>query len=143
MESIERSRATIYSVISGFSLLGLDADEQRQKTEKFIEANFGKKAKATAADISSYTNALVRQQSSMAGIAKLSGGFSENLETPEQANAIYENILTGISNRYLIGYYPTNQERDGKRRTIKITIKNHPEYTVWGRKSYFAAPSKK
>lgn len=143
ISSIEQSRATIYSVISGYSLLGLNQEEQRKKAAIIIEKTFNKKDKTIPEDVFSYANALFRQQSSMAGIAKLSGGFSENLETPEQANAIYENILTGISNRYLIGYYPTNQERDGKRRTIKITIKDHPEYTVWGRKSYFAAPSKK
>ena len=79
----------------------------------------------------------------MSVIAKLSGGFHEKLETPEQADKVYENILNGISNRYLIGYYPTNQERNGKRRTIRITIKNHPEYVVWGRKSYYTIPLKK
>lgn len=143
MSSIEKSRATIYSVISGYSLLGLNQEEREKKTESFIKQNLDKKNKPMTEDIMSYSSALFRQQSSMAAIAKLSGGFSENLETPEQADKVYENILNGITNRYLIGYYPTNPTSDGKRRTIKITIKNHPEYTIWGRKTYYTIPTKK
>lgn len=143
MDSIEKSRATIYSVISGNSLLGLSQEEQKQKTQIFIEKTFGKKDKATPEDVAAYANSAFRQQTSMSVIAKLSGGFHEKLETPEQADKVYENILNGISNRYLIGYYPTNQDRNGKRRTIKIIIKNHPEYVVWGRKSYYTIPLKK
>ena len=143
MDSIERSRATIYSVISGYSLLGLSQEEQKQKAQIIIEKTFDKKDKRSPEDIASFTSSLFRQQTSMSVIAKLSGGFHEKLETPEQADKVYENILNGITNRYLIGYYPTNQERNGKRRTIKITIKNHPEYVVWGRKSYYTIPLKK
>jgi hypothetical protein len=38
----------------------------------------------------------------------------------------------------VIGYYPTNKARDGKRRTVTIEVRDHPEYIVWGRKAYFA-----
>lgn len=143
METIERSRATIYSVISGYSLLGLNPDEQRQKVEFNLEKERDKKSKADPKSAIVEQSRLFRQQTSMSVIAKLSGGFHEKLETPEQADAVYENILRGITNRYLIGYYPTNQERNGKRRTIKITVKNHPEYVVWGRKSYYTMPMEK
>ncbi len=43
-----------------------------------------------------------------------------------------------MNNRYVIGYYPTNKTHDGKRRTIKIEVRGHPEFVVWGRKVYFA-----
>jgi hypothetical protein len=38
----------------------------------------------------------------------------------------------------VIGYYPTNRARDGRRRKISIEVRDHPEYTVWGQKAYFA-----
>ena len=40
--------------------------------------------------------------------------------------------------RYIIGYYPTNRTRDGKRRKVSIEVRGHPEYVVWGKKAYFA-----
>jgi hypothetical protein len=48
-----------------------------------------------------------------------------------------------MNQRYLIGYYPTNLEQDGKRRDVKIEVKGHPDYIVVGRKSYFAPGDEK
>ena len=48
-------------------------------------------------------------------------------------------ILSDINERYVVGYYPTNKNRDGKRRKINIAVKGHPEYTILGRRSYFAS----
>lgn len=70
-------------------------------------------------------------------IAKLSGGYADFLERPEDAETVYSNIFTVINNRYVIGYYPTNQKRDGKRREVKIEVRGRPEYIVTGRKAYF------
>jgi len=72
-------------------------------------------------------------------IAKLSGGYTDFLEKPEDAENVYSNIFKVINNRYLIGYYPTNKERDGKRRNVKIEVRNYPEYTVTGRTGYFVS----
>jgi hypothetical protein len=76
------------------------------------------------------------------GLAKYTGTIPEFLETPSQADEIYTRILTDIDRRYVIGYYPTNRLRDGLRRKISIEVRNHPEYTVWGQKSYFAKEEK-
>jgi hypothetical protein len=72
-------------------------------------------------------------------VAELSGGNAGFIEKPEDAESIYADIFTVIKNRYVIGYYPTNQEQDGKRRELKIEVRNHPEYFVTGRKAYIAA----
>ena len=74
----------------------------------------------------------------LAGLAKFTGGWADYLETPEQANDVYTRILSGINSRYIIGYYPTNEARDGKRRVVKIEVRDHPEYIIWGRKTYIA-----
>ena len=70
-------------------------------------------------------------------IAELSGGNLGFIEKPEDAEGVYSNIFKLISNRYLIGYYPSNQVRDGKRREVKVEVRHHPEYVVTGRKDYF------
>lgn len=138
ISTIEKSRATVYSVISGFSLLGLSPADQVKKAAPYLEKQFPKAVREHPEDIPVYIQTILRQQNSMVNIAKISGGFHENLEMPAQADAIYEHILKDITNRYLLGYYPTNQERDGKRRNVKVEVKNHPEYTVLGRKFYYA-----
>jgi hypothetical protein len=71
-------------------------------------------------------------------VAPLTGGWTAFLEKPEQANEIYSRIFTDINQRYIVGYYPTNKKRDGKRRKIEFEVKGHPEYQVSGRRSYFA-----
>jgi hypothetical protein len=57
---------------------------------------------------------------------------------PSQASEIYARIFSDINRRYVVGYYPTNKQHDGKRRKINIEVKGHPEYLVMGRKSYYA-----
>jgi hypothetical protein len=80
----------------------------------------------------------LRQQLALAGVAKLTGGWAEFLEEPEQAAGIYDRILAGIEGRYILTYYPTNTRRDGKLRRVEIKVRNHPEYAIWGKKSYYA-----
>ena len=142
---IEKSKVTIYSVISGFSLLGLSPEARLKKTELMIDKkmfNFVPKDKQ-AVFLQQYSDRLFNQQTSMSIVARSSGGFTERLETPDQADDIYSRILDEINNRYLLGYYPTNQEQDGTRRNVKIEVREHPEYVVWGRKFYFAPQGKK
>lgn len=143
-EAIERSKATIYSVIPGTRFLGLSKDEQlaRAKTTlSELNKSFGGKEKELPAIIRELQSAEVERkmagQTAMFKVAELSGGFADYLERPEDAENVYSNIFTVIKNRYVIGYYPTNQERDGKRREVKIEVRNHPEYVVTERKAYF------
>jgi hypothetical protein len=71
-------------------------------------------------------------------VAELTGVKTFFLEQPEQAGDIYSRILSDVNRRYVIGYYPTNKTSDGKRRKVVIEVRNHPEYTVEGRKTYIA-----
>ena len=83
-------------------------------------------------------NQWVRRHTSLAALAKFTGAWTEFLEQPQQADEIYNRILTDIERRYIVGYYPTNRARDGKRRKVHIEVRNHPDYVVWGQKTYFA-----
>jgi hypothetical protein len=71
-------------------------------------------------------------------LAKATGGWADYLEKPEQADGLYAHVLNDINQRYIISYYPKNRVRDGKRRKISFEVRGHPEYTILGRRSYFA-----
>jgi len=85
-----------------------------------------------------YGTSWLRRQTALMGLAKFTGTLPEFLEEPGQADEIYTRVLTDIDRRYVIGYYPTNRLHDGKRRKVNIEVRHHPEYIVWGQKSYFA-----
>ena len=159
--AVEQSRATIYTVVPGVKLLGLTPDQQfetltaenerartamlsttSQKAREAIEKRVEEQKRVTPIQVlRQRSEELARVQDALAAVAPLSGGWTEFLEQPSQAQGIYTRIMSDISQRYIVGYYPTNKERDGKRRRINFEVKGHPEYTILGRRSYFA-PSK-
>lgn len=145
-EAIEKSRVTIYSIIPGIRFLGLSKEEQLERAKSVIQdmnAYYGwNKEKDLPAIINYYQGARaeanIAGQTAMFKVAEWSGGNAGFMEKPEDAENVYSDIFKIINNRYVIGYYPTNQNRDGKLRQVKLEVRSHPEYTVTGRKAYFA-----
>jgi VWFA-related protein len=156
--TVERSRATVYTVIPGIKLLGLTPEQQLNKhlTEREFRL-FESLNQLSPEDRAKITEQLkklpydpnilnaqwrvtldARMQTALSGVAALTGGWTEFLEKPEQADGIYARIFSDINQRYIVGYYPTNKEHDGKRRKIDFAVKGHPEYQIYGRRSYFA-----
>ncbi len=156
--TVEKSRATIYTVVPGPKLIGLSPEQQlatqmnederainemlptlsKKAREAFIASQEERKKIAPVQVLRMRAEENARLQEALAGVAPLSGGWTEFLEQPSQAQGIYARILSDISQRYIVGYYPTNKERDGKRRKISFEVKGHPEYTILGRRSYYA-----
>ena len=156
--TVEKSRATIYTVVPGAKLIGLTPEQQlatviaederainemlptlsRKAREAFIERQQQRKRVVPVQVLRMRAEENAKLQEALAAVAPLSGGWTEFLEQPAQAHGIYSRILSDISQRYIVGYYPTNKERDGKRRRITFAVKGHPEYTILGRRSYFA-----
>ncbi len=157
-KAAEKSRATVYTVVPGFRLVGLSADEQLQQMKAasvqrqraWAETFGGKSAAQVKANEEQRWHSLAPErlkyevdtaakiQTALAEVAPLTGGWTAFLEQPTQADEIYSRILADINRRYVIGYYPTNKTHDGKRRKVNVEVRGHPEYTVTGRKSYFA-----
>lgn len=155
---VERSRATIYTVIPGTRLVGYSpdeqlirfkADEERRLTEwlasvsskvrtAFQKRNEERLGRMTPEMWQQRADNGVNVQSALAAVGPLSGGSTSYLESAGQAQEIYSAIFADIDKRYIVGYYPTNKERDGKRRRISLEVKGHPDYTVLGRKYYYA-----
>ncbi len=154
----EKSRVTIYSIIPHIRLLELPQDEQikrlTEEDEKTIatwaEASSSKvkdvfqkrleerRRKLTPEIIKARLDQELKVQQSLVDLAQLSGGWADFLETQSQTANIYNRIIADLNQRYIIGYYPTNKNRDGKRRRIKIEVKGHPDYVITSRKSYYA-----
>jgi VWFA-related protein len=149
---VEKSRVKIYTVIPGEQLFGL-ADEElaarsRRITERRIESWYEFNRAERPAQMLKVPDTVIKimmkmhahDQEAAARVAELSGGWTEFLDTPQRASAIYGRILADINNHYIIGYYPTNKQRDGQLRQVRISVRNHPEYKVHGRRSYYAVP---
>ncbi len=156
LTAAEKSRATVYTIMPGVRLIGLSEDEQLRRAREDMDnrAKAGKEMFGVTTVrpeqqawgegfLRSWAVALHRRQLAIAGLAKYTGGWADYLEQPEQARDIYARIFAGINSRYFIGYYPTNRTRDGKRRKVNIEVSGHPEYIIWGRKTYFAPDPEK
>lgn len=155
---IEKSRATIYTIIPGLRLLGLPHDQQlsrlrvddertvttwveaspRKVREAFQVRQEERRKKMIPQVLEATLEEKIKLQSTLFEVSNLSGGWADFLETQSQANEVYSRILADMNLRYIVGYYPTNKERDGKRRRISIEVKGHPEYVISGRRSYYA-----
>lgn len=151
-KAAENSRATIYTIIPGYRLTGLSPDKQvekykanRERTLSVWDIKPEARARAeedfrrlSAENLKQMIDRAVNVQLALAGVAKITGGWHDFLEDPSQADTIYSLIFSDINRRYVVGYYPTNKERDGKRRKVNVELRGHAEYVVWGRKSYYA-----
>ena len=154
----EKSRATIYSIIPRTRLLDLTKDEQIQRLQAEDERTVATWAAASSEKVRNNFKVLEEQrrkrltpeilqaridqelkiQHSLVDLAKMSGGWAEFLETKSQTATIYNRILADLNLRYIIGYYPSNKNHDGKKRQITVEVKGHPEYVISSRKSYYA-----
>lgn len=147
----ELSRATVYSVIPGPRLIGLPSGERLKRGRSMLEAH-DEVARANGApplaipwaalpvaQLEREVERLHATQAALAGLASLTGGWTEFLEDPSRAAAIYKRISSDVGSRYAVGYYPTNRARDGARRKVKIEVRGHPEYTLLGR-TFYRAP---
>jgi VWFA-related protein len=148
----ERARATIYTVIPGYKYVGLSLEEQLKKRGAANERLLAvwkpsaewrraaeERARRTPPEAVRHGLAQTEKiQQALIDLSELTGGWADFLEEPEQAGAIYERIFSDVNRRYVIGYQPTNKARDGSRRRVQIEVRGHPDYTVRGRKSYYA-----
>ena len=78
-------------------------------------------------------------QDSMRVMSTETGGFA--LLNQNDYSSGLERIVEENSHYYILGYYPTNSERDGKSRKIEVRVKR-PDLKVTARKGY-VAPGKR
>lgn len=78
------------------------------------------------------------QQSLMSLAEETGGGYSVN---SNDFSRIFDRIVRDNSTYYLLGYYPTNERRDGRTRRIQVKV-NRPDVDVFARKAYVAPKEK-
>ena len=147
----EHTPATIYSIVPADQLVNVSPQQQHERGTKMYEQGMEaflksvhkekKKAPNDEKAVNLYIEQQYLDQKALATIAATSGGWTGFLPTPDNAAGVYSGILSDINHRYIIGYYPTNTTRDGKRRNVRIEVRNHPEYVVLGKRSYYPSAS--
>jgi VWFA-related protein len=70
-------------------------------------------------------------------IAELTGGQKFRAEKFSDLSGVYKQVAAAIRTVYSVGYYPTNAERDGTYRRVRVNV-NRPEAAVRTRKGYYA-----
>ncbi|MGO4516842.1 VWA domain-containing protein [Terriglobus sp. 2YAB30_2] len=90
----------------------------------------------TGASATSVTNMRVQSQDTLYALASDTGGKAL-LDNNDLTRGI-RNAQEAMSSYYLLGYYTTNGEKDGKFRRIKITLNNGQEATLEYRQGYYA-----
>lgn len=155
LTAAEKSRSSVFTVHPGIRMTGFSEAEQLERMKKDFnnrrealkEMGALPRRNPNSELLKQFTKnnikGMLEREAAQIDLAKQTGGWAEFLETPEQADEVYTRILLGIESRYVIGYYPTNETKDGTRRTVKIEVRGHPEYIVWGRKTYFAPEPEK
>jgi len=152
LTAAERARVTIYSIIPGVPMIGLTGEglmerskldwENRMKAQEELWRlrNMPSRPADPPTDEVLLGNAARwnHLHIGLVQLAKATGGWADYLEKPEQADSLYANVLNDINQRYVIAYYPKNRARDGQRRKVSFEVRGHPEYTILGRRSYFA-----
>jgi len=109
--------------------LGAGADDliEVQDTPQDTSLNLG---------LSTFNNEVQRSQDSLRVLSTETGGFAV-VNQNDMATA-FERVVADNSAYYLLGYYSTNERRDGRFRKIEVKV-TRPGLTVRSRKGYVAA----
>jgi VWFA-related protein len=144
------SGVAIYTINPGASFVGAEGGEARRRARGDLE--LGASAYRSARKqrpprqereysdqfLDEWAKARAKDESSICQLAVLTGGWAVNIPSPDKAAEAYSRIFEEMNHRYTIGYYPTNQNRDGSLRSIRIDIAGS-KYTVRHKPSYLAS----
>ncbi len=77
----------------------------------------------------------------MQTLAKTSGGKVFPVGSVGEARTAFQNVAQNIGTNYSLGYYPSNEKRDGKFRQIKVELKGLPTGTNVRAREGYTAPT--
>ena len=89
-------------------------------------------------DISKHLYTLADAQ--MANLAKMSGGKVFPAISLSDTRAAFNEVAAELGTKYSLGYYSTNQKRDGSYRRIKVELKNIPPDAQFRARDGYTAP---
>ncbi|HWS54611.1 MAG TPA: VWA domain-containing protein [Pyrinomonadaceae bacterium] len=74
----------------------------------------------------------------MKGLADAGGGLFYVVERLEDLAGAYERVVADLGTVYSLSYRPTNKERDGRWRAIRVRLPRHPAAVARGKRGYNA-----
>lgn len=77
----------------------------------------------------------------MADLAKTSGGRVFAVGDLTEARSAFKSVADEIGTKYTLGYYPTNDKRDGTRRRIRVETVGLPKGTTVRAREGYTAPA--
>jgi VWFA-related protein len=106
------------------------------------DPNFGNNSATSRTDLGamSLNRELEAAQDTLRSLSERTGGFA-TLNSNDFSTA-FNRIVDENSSYYILGYYSTNEKRDGKYRAIDVRLANRPGLVVRARKGYLAASGK-
>ena len=76
--------------------------------------------------------------------ADVSGGRAFYTDGIDELDSVFAEIREEIASQYLLAYAPSDQERDGSWRTIRVAVEGtRKHYSVRSRQGYRALPSER
>ena len=76
----------------------------------------------------------------MNDLSQASGGRNFAAATLQEARAAFAQVANEIGTQYSLGYYPTNKNRDGKFRAIRVEVRGVKERTLVRAREGYVAP---
>jgi VWFA-related protein len=144
------SGVTIYAINPGISFAGVSDDERIRRATADLELGAQAYSEArkirytppkrpyTEQFLNQWARARAQDESAIYRLAEATGGWAVNLSTPDEAADVYSRIFDEMNQRYMIGYYPTNQKRDGNLRSIRILVGSDEKYSIRSKTVYRA-----
>ncbi len=80
----------------------------------------------------------MRGHEGMITLATDTGGVAFLPDKDEDLEKVFKQIAAELQAQYLLGYYSTNEETDGKFRRIKIQLPKQPDLRIRARQGYYA-----
>ena len=71
-------------------------------------------------------------------MARQTGGTHVHSPQGNKLEDSFANIVEELHNQYTVGYYSTNEKRDGKWRNVAIRVSTHPGAEVRAKRGYYA-----
>lgn len=141
IHSANRANVTIYAMDAG----GLRAESPTEETRREMEAAADRRLRLIGREESAgmLTKDLERNEdllrlnphSGLGQLADQTGGFL--IRDTNDAGAGFQQIAQDMRFHYVLGYTPSNQDYDGRFRTISVKVRRHG-MDVHSRKGYFA-----
>lgn len=118
------------------SIYGIDPRGLGAGSDDLIEVQDTPQDASLNLGLSSFGNEVQRSQDSLRVLSNETGGFAV-VNRNDMATA-FERVVADNSAYYLLGYYSSNEKRDGRFRKIEVKV-TRPGLSVRSRKGYVAA----